>query len=170
VRHPHSGTDVLEGTADLGLVMLPLSEPEELQLLPIVRDEIHVLVHQDHPLAGHAHIRVEQLRDADIITYNESTTLYHALNTLCREQGFVPNIACQSMMPRFILDTLCYGDCVGVLPAPMLRQFPRPELRSIPFCPGFPWQIAMIAQKDRYISRAAENFLSFTRDFLAADP
>lgn len=161
--------DVLEGSADLGLVMLPLAEGEQLQIFPIVQDEIHVLVHRDHPLTAFRHIQADQLQGLDIITYNESTTLYHALDSLCRKHGFLPSIAYQSMMPRFILDTLCYGDCVGVLPAPMLRQFPRPELCSIPFEPRFPWQIALIAKKGRFVSRAAENFLSFSRDFLAAE-
>ena len=159
--------DVLEGNADIGLVMLPLADSENLEIIPIVQDEIHAVVHKDHPLAKESAVHIRQLQGQDIITYNESTTLFHALNKLCRNEGFSPTIAYQSMMPAFILDILSYGDCVGVFPAPMLRQANRPELVSIPLSPQFPWQIAMITKRGRYLSKAAESFLRFTQDFLS---
>lgn len=160
--------DVLEGSADIGLVMLPLADGDDLRIIPIVQDEIHAVVHKDHPLAKERSVHIRQLEGLDIITYNQSTTLYHAFEKLCREEGFSPVIAYQSMMPGFILDILSYGDCVGVFPAPMLQQAQRPELVSIPLTPQFPWQIAMATKKGRYISKAAESFLRFTQDFLSA--
>lgn len=160
--------EVLDGTADIGLVMLPLEKTDHLQILPMVQDEIHVLLRRDHPLAGQAHIHISQLNGQDIITYNQSNTLHHTFVSLCQNHGFSPSIAYQSMMPGFILDTLSYGGCVGVFPAPMLRQSPRAELVSIPLRPHFPWQIALITKEGRYLSKAAEHFLAFTQEFLAA--
>jgi len=159
--------EVLDGTADIGLAMLPLPEPEDLNVFPIVRDEVHVFVQKDHPFARETGVRVEQLRNLDIITYNESNTLYHTFLQMCHTAGFSPVIAYRSMMPRFILDTLEYGDCVGVLPAPMLKRFRTQNLVSIPIVPRFPWEIAMITRKDRYIPHAAEHFLQFARTFIA---
>ena len=159
--------DVLEGGADIGLVMLPLASEEHLQIIPIVKDEIHAVVHKNHPLAKAESVHIRQLEGLDLITYNQNTTLYHAFEKMCRQEGFSPVIAYQSMMPGFILDILSYGDCVGVFPAPMLRQAKREDLISIPLIPQFPWQIAMITKKGRYISKATESFLSFTQDFLS---
>ena len=159
--------EVLDGAADIGLVMLPLAEAAELEVFPIVKDQIHVILHRDHPLAKKSFIHIKQLEHQDIITYNQSTTLYHTLDKLCKEQGFTPTIACQSMMPGFILDTLSCGDWVGVFPAPMLQKSPRPELVGIPLEPQMPWQIAMITKKGRYVSNAADNFLKFSQDFLS---
>ena len=148
--------------------MLPLEDSADLEITPLVTDEIHVLVNKNHHLAKQERIHIRQLENVDIITYNQSTTLYHALNKLCREEGFSPVIACQSMMPSFILDTLSYGDWVGVFPAPMLRQSPRSDLVSIPLAPQFPWQIAMITKRGRYVSLATESFLNFTKAFLSS--
>lgn len=159
--------DVLSGRADMGLVMLPLTDTEALDIYPIVQNEVHVIVHRDHPLAKEAFVRIVQLKDLDIITYDQSNTLFHIFTRMCREQGFTPSIVYQSMMPGFILDTLSYGGCVGVLPAPMLQRFERAELVSIPLLPHFPWEIAMITKKDRYLSHAAESFLAFCKDFLS---
>lgn len=159
--------EVLDGTAYIGLAMLPLTETEDLDVFPIVQDEVHVFVQKDHPLARETSVRLEQLKGLDIITYHESNTLYHTFLQMCRATGFSPVIAYQSMMPRFILDTLEYGDCVGVLPAPMLKRFRTQNLVSIPIVPRFPWEIAMITRKDRYIPHAAEHFLQFARTFIA---
>jgi len=159
--------EVLGGAADIGLVMLPLAEAAELEVFPIVADQIHVILPKEHPMATQSSIHIRQLENQDIITYNQSTTLYHTLDKLCKEQGFTPNIACQSMMPRFILDTLSCGDWVGVFPAPMLQKSPRPELVGIPLEPQMPWQIAMITKKGRYVSSAANSFLNFSREFLS---
>lgn len=126
-----------------------------------------MIVHRDHPLAKEAFVRIAQLKDLDIITYDQSNTLFHIFTRMCREQGFTPSIVYQSMMPGFILDTLSYGSCVGVLPAPMLQRFERAELVSIPLLPHFPWEIAMITKKDRYLSHAAESFLAFCKDYLS---
>ena len=162
--------DVLEGSADIGLVMLPLEGTEKFHVFPIVRDEVHIFVHQDHPFAKEAFIGIDQLKNLDIITYNQTTTLYNTFIKMCSQHGFSPVIAYQSMMPGFILDTLTYGDCIGVLPAPMLKRFPKNGLVSIPLQPHFPWEIAMITRKDRYLSLAAEQFLLFAQEFIAKLP
>jgi len=160
--------EILAGAADIGLVMLPLEDAGGLEVFPIIQDEVHVVVPRDHPFAVRESLAVEDLNGQDILTYDQSNTLYHSFWTLCRKAGFQPVIVCQSMMPNFILDTLCRGSCVGVLPAPMLRQFPRQELVSIPLRPVFPWQIAMITKKGRYLSNGTESFLRFVREKLAA--
>lgn len=159
--------DVLDGSADIGLVMLPLAQTEELHIFPIVEDEVHVFVQKSHPLAQETAVRMEQLKHLDIITYNEDTTLYHTFLQMCQPAGFWPVIAYQSMMPKFILDILEYGDCVGILPAPMLKRFKTQNLVNIPLLPRFPWEIAMISCKNRYIPHAADHFLRFAQNFIA---
>ena len=159
--------DILDGNADIGLVMLPLENPQNFNVFPIISDEVCVLVRKEHTFAKEKSIHIKQLQDVDIITYNQSNTLYHTLLRLCQEQGFLPNITYQSMMPNFILDVISYSDCVGVLPGPMLRQFQTEKLISIPIRPQFPWDIAMITKKERYMSIAASSFLELSQQFFA---
>ncbi len=162
--------DVQDGSADIGLVMLPLDNGESLNIVPIVHDEVHVFTGKEHPFAREDTIHICQLKGHDIITYNQDTTLYNILLRMCHDHNFSPIIAFQSMMPNFIMDILTYGTCIGVLPAPILQRFPEKNLVSIPLRPHFPWEIAIITKKNRYISRAAESFLKFTRDFITKFP
>ncbi len=158
--------DVLEGKADIGLVMLPLEETCHLNITPIIQDEVCVLVRKDHRFARKENVHIKQLQGVEIITYNKNNTLYNTFVQMCQEQGFVPDISYQSMMPNFILDVITYGNCVGIMPAPMLEQFQTEDLVSIPIRPHFPWKIAMITKKGRYLPNAANSFLTFVQEYL----
>ncbi len=160
--------EIREGTADIGLVMLPLEDAQGLSVFPIIRDEVRVIVRQDHPFARESRLELDALAHRDLITYNASATLYHTFLQMCRDRGFTPHIAYKSMMPNFILDTIACGACVGVLPGPMLRLSQGQNLVSVPLQPSFPWEIAMIAAKDRYLSHAAASFLRFSQDYFLA--
>lgn len=162
--------DVLDGSADMGLVMLPLENADRLNIFPIVRDKVHAVVPPDHPFAKLQSVDIRQLRDAPLITYDRSTTLHHTLLALCRQQGFTPTITYQSMMPNFILDTIALGSCVGILPRPMAELSGQRNLISVPLQPDFPWEIAMITAKDRYLSHAAADFLNFAKNFFPLVP
>ena len=159
--------DILDGVADMGLVMLPLERESALNIYPIVQDEIQVIVRRGHPFEKLAEVHVSQLKGLDIITYDNTTTLNNMFCALCREHGFAPNLVFQSMMTGFILDTIAYGDCVGVLPAPMSKR--AEGLIGIPLRPGLPWNIAIITKKGRYLSSAAADFLTFCQKTFASE-
>ena len=161
--------DVLDGSADMGVVMLPLEDADDLHVFPILTDAVHAVVPKDHPFATETELPISKLRGVELITYDKSNTLHHAFYELCRREGFSPAIAYQSMMPNFILDTIALGSCVGVLPRPMVGLGADRGLVSIPLTPHFPWEIALITAKDRYLSCAAADFLAYAKAFFAAE-
>jgi len=154
---------VLNGGADLGLVMLPVESQTEMNVYPIITDEVQVVVPETHPFAKKAFVHIRELQDVNIITYNSNATLHNTFLQLCQDHGFSPNLACQSLMPNFILDMISYGRCIGVIPAPMCKQFQAEGLVSVPIRPKFPWVIAIITKKDHYLSHAAQGFLTFAQ-------
>ena len=161
--------DVLDGSADMGVVMLPLEDTENLHIFPILTDAVHAVVPKGHPFAGEKQLHISKLYGMDLITYDKSNTLHHTFLDMCRKEGFTPTIAYQSMMPNFILDTIALGSCVGVLPRPMVSLGKDRDLVSIPITPFFPWEIALITAKDRYLSCAAAGFLAYAKEFFAAE-
>ena len=158
-------SDVLIGEADIGLAMLPLEDDEQVETYPVSQDQIHVVVRKGHLLANMEKVPIAMLKDMDIITLGRANMMYFRFMEMCRESGFTPKVGIQSMMSQFLLDVIADSDSVGILPAPMLRQFPKEELVSIPLEPEMPWEIALIVKKDRYLSRSAEKFLSFVQDY-----
>ena len=154
---------VLSGDADLGLVMIPVENQTELNVYPIITDEVQVVVPDVHPFAKRSFVHIRDLQDVNIITYNSNATLHNTFLQMCQEHGFSPTLTCQSLMPNFILEMISYGRCIGVIPAPMCKQFQAEGLVSVPIRPKFPWVIALITKKDHYISHAAQNFLTFAQ-------
>ena len=156
---------VLSGDADWGLVMVPVENQADLNIYPVITDEVQVVVPEAHPFAKKPFVHIRDLQDVNIITYNSSATLHNTFLQLCQEQGFSPTLTCQSLMPNFILEMISYGRCIGVIPAPVCRQFRSEGLVSVPIRPSFPWVIAIITKKGHYISHAAQSFLSFAQHY-----
>ncbi len=154
---------ILSGDADLGLVMIPVENQADLNVYPVITDEVQVVVPEAHPFAKHPFIHIRDLQDVNIITYNSNATLHNTFLQLCQEHGFSPTLACQSLMPNFILEMISYGRCIGVIPAPICKQFQSEGLVSIPIRPKFPWVIALITKNGHYMSHAAQSFLSFAQ-------
>lgn len=50
----------------------------------------------------------------------------------------------------------------------VLRQFQTEKLVSVPIRPHFPWEIAMITKKERYLPNAVSSFLNFSQQFLGS--
>lgn len=159
--------DVLEGRADIGIVMMPLEDTEGLQVIPLIRDEITALVPKNHPYAKEPYLDFDRLRDEKIVTYNETTKLYSNFMLLCHERGFKPNIVYKSIMTNFILEMVSRSDCIGLLAAPVARSFRAENLCSVPLKPNFPWEIAVITRTDRYLTKASLAFLDFIRQQFA---
>ena len=158
---------VRNGAVDLGLVMLPIEDCEDLNVYPIVQDEVSVLVHRDHPFASKNTIHIKELEHQPIITFDSSTTLHNTFLQMCREENYVPRIVYQSMMPNFILDTIAFGSCIGILPAPMFHRFSPEYLSCLSMNPYFPWTIALITKKNRYMSFAAKSFLTYAQEYFS---
>lgn len=150
---------VLQGEVDIGIVMLPVANQYEMDVYPLLQDEVRLLARRDHPLANLAEVRIEQLEDVEIITYNSNATLYDAFVKLCMNHGFMPHIVYKSLMPLFIMETIALGSCIGVLPYPMIRRYEEDSLTSIRIIPNFPWEIAAILKKGRYRSYATQKLL-----------
>lgn len=162
---------VLNGDVDIGLVMLPVPNQQEFDVIPLLQDEVRLLVRQDHPLAFKSAVHINDLRDMDIISYNSGTTLLDTFIQLCENCGFTPHIAYKCLMPFFIVETISLSSCVGVLPYPMIQHliqhYELDNLTSVRITPSFPWDIAMILKKDRYHSYATEKLQQHIQCYFA---
>lgn len=168
-----SAQSVLNGEVDLGLVMLPVSNMCDFEIIPVIRDEVRLLVRKDHPFAAKEEVQFSELQGVDVITYSYTATLHDSFISQCSEHGFKPNIVYKSLMPIFTVEMVSMGSCIGVLPYPMIRRYQSDDLTSVRLHPQFPWQIAMILKKDRYRSFATQrlaNFITAYLQRLAANP
>lgn len=156
---------VMSDSVDLGMVMLPVNHMSQLIIHTVIRDTCHVLLNRAHPLSHRKVIYVPELQYERIITFSETATLHDAFIELCEKHGFIPNITYKSLMPTFTMEMVSLGQCVGILPHPIIKRYITDNLVSIPLDPGVQWDIAIISKKDRYHSFAANKFLEFMREY-----
>ena len=159
---------VMSGDVDIGLVMLPVQSMDQMEVIPVVSDEVCLLLRQDHPFASRSVIRICELRDMDIITYSDTATLHDSFVQMCQQQGFQPKIAYKSLMPIFAVEMVSLGSCVGIFPYPMIRRYQTDSLTTVRLDPKFKWKIAMVLKKDRYQSFATVRLVEFIRQYFQA--
>lgn len=160
-----TATSVMEGTADLGLAMLPVDNMSELDVLPVIQDSVCLVVRKDHPFAQSDSVHISQLKNHDVITYSRTSILHDTFVRMCAEEGFIPKIVCKSLMPLFVTQMISLSSCVGVFPQPIADRYCTDDLTSVALKPDFPWQIAVILKKEHYHSFATTHLLAFIKEY-----
>lgn len=145
---------VLDGNADLGLVMLPIESSAEMNVRVVINDVAHLVVNKNHSFVECSVVPVERLRHESIITFGVTTTLHDEFLKLCAEHGFVPRLSYKTLMTNFTMEMVATGQCIALLPAPVSQHFLIDGLTTRPLDPPLIWNIAIIYKKSRYCSYA----------------
>lgn len=159
---------VMRGEVDIGLVMLPVDNLVHMEVIPVVSDEVGLLVKENHPFADKSVVHIGGLKDMDIMTYSDTTTLHDSVIKMCVQQGFQPKIAYKSLMPIFAMEMVSLGSCIGVFPCPMIQRYKTEGLAMVRLDPQFPWEIAVVLKKGRYQSFATVRLKNFIEQYFWA--
>ncbi len=155
---------VLNGDADMGLVMMPVNHLCEMEVISVINDEVCLMVNKSHAFASQQAVNLRQLEDVELATYGESATLYSTLMRMCEDCGFYPTIVYKSLMPMFVREMVANGSCVGVLPQPVILKHLGDDLTCVRLEPKLHWNISMITNKNRYKSFATAKLVEFIQN------
>lgn len=156
---------VLSGQADIGLVMMPVSNGSQFNADIVVSSVCQLLVSKKHQFASRSVVSFKELANERIITFSETATLHDMFISMCEQQGFSPNIYYKSLMMNFTFNMVQMGLCIGVLPYPLITQKLTDDFVTVPLDPPIPWEIAAITKKGRYQSFVAKAFLTFIKSY-----
>lgn len=108
------------GTIDLALLRPPVLESEIL-LETIRRDRLIVLLPDGHPLTRHRRLRLEDLRDEDVITHaGHGRSIMHDLVVrLAQEAGFELRVRHEVSETSTLVTFVAAGLGVAVVPKPV---------------------------------------------------
>jgi DNA-binding transcriptional LysR family regulator len=105
---------------DLALLRPPVDDPSiHVELLR--RERLIVALPDDHPLAARRRLRVEDLRDHNLVVHaSRGRSVMHGIvDELCREAGFVPSVAHEVAETSTLLTFVAAGLGVAVVPEPV---------------------------------------------------
>lgn len=154
---------VEKGEIDIGVVILPFSS-ENFNIINIFTSEVVIVVNKNHPFATRDEVSLLEIKDQPILSLNETYMLYDRIKIRCHELGFEPNIICTSSQWDFLAEMVSLNQGISILPQPILSKFHSKNIKTIKIKEGFPWNIAFILRKDKYMSKAIKLFIDFTKE------
>ena len=150
-----------DGSLDIGVVMLPIDK-EVFEMFPVIDQRMMLIVHPEHRLAKQSLVELRQLKDENFILFRESFTLHDRIITKCIESGFSPKIVFKSSHWDFIAEMVAINFGIALLPKVICQDLDPERIKIIPIAePMIHWQLGVIWKKDRYLSFAAKEWLSF---------
>jgi DNA-binding transcriptional LysR family regulator len=154
---------VLSGDVDLGASLLPV--PEALEWQEVTREPLHVLIREDHPLAGQPEIALAQLKTEALVLFDSGFALNPIILKGCRDAGFDPAVAARSGQINFIVELVASGLGIGFLPRLIADLRVRPGVVHLPVhSPAMNWHMAWVWRRGSYLSFAAKAWLELARE------
>ncbi|MDR0267088.1 cidABC operon transcriptional activator CidR [Paenibacillus sp.] len=158
--------DVESGLLDIGVAVLP-TEEDLFHYFSFVREKLMLLVHPSHHLSGHDAVPLAELADESFVLFREDFALHDRIITECVRVGFQPRIVYESSQWDLISGMVAAGLGIALLPETICRELDQERIRILPLInPSIPWQLGMIWRKDRYLSFAAREWISFAKNIL----
>lgn len=155
---------VNDGDIDIGVVILPFNS-DNFNIIPIFQAEVVVIVNKKHPLAKKEEVSLLELKNEHFISLDETYMLYDRVKIRCNQVDFTPNIISTSSQWDFVAEMVALNQGIAILPKPILSRFHSKKIKILKIKEGFPWNIAFIVRKDKYISKAIKLFIEFTKNF-----
>ncbi|MEU5463351.1 LysR family transcriptional regulator [Streptomyces althioticus] len=154
--------DLLDGTADVGFVRLPV-DTERLRVLPLYQERLCVVLPARHPLAGEDTVGLRALADAPLLRYAGASPAWSAVwNTDPRPDGALWPHGPDVHDMEEILAYVRAGGGVVMVPEPVAAVFPRPDIAYVPLADAPPGTVALAWDDDRP-SPVVETFVDATR-------
>ena len=154
---------VQEGAVDLGILTLPL-KANSIEVMPIFKDEVQVVVSPEHPLADRKSVTLEEMAGFPLIVPTTGNTR-HMLERMLRAYRNKMQISMELASVETIKKFVGAGLGISVIS----RSYALPEveagiLRLIPLeGVKFYRELGLIHRTDRYLSRAAKAFIEVIR-------
>ncbi|UJF34015.1 LysR family transcriptional regulator [Paenibacillus hexagrammi] len=124
-----------EYEVDVAVVSLPLTDIEGLQLVPLVQDELKLMLPPEHPLSRKEHITVSDLSKEPFLVHEHGSTSRELSEAWARDNGLRLNIRMELGAIETIKESVKHGIGIGILPLRSVeKEIQRGELimRNLP--------------------------------------
>lgn len=117
-----------------------------------------------HPLADCPSIRLEQLKDENLILIGEQAELHSICVDLCVQAGFTPQISFSGLRPENIIDLVSLNMGVSILARHFYDYYKKPMVVGVDITPTTSTTIQLIRRKGRKLSPAAQIFWDYIQN------
>lgn len=132
---------------------------DELELLPLVQEEMVLCVAQSHPWAKKKQVGIEALADVPMAIYESGYFIRAKFNQLCQQAGIEPSFRVQTNFLPLIIRMVRQGLGVTVGLKMMVEQ--EPGIVGIALAADTRIDMALAKRRGRVISGANQAFLDW---------
>ena len=159
-------TQVNSGSIDFGIVVMPMLNTENYNVIPAMTADNALIVNKDHPLASREEVSFKELEHEDFLILDGTYMLHDSIIRNCEIAGFYPHITTESSQWDFLAEMVAYNQGISILPVPIMKRFSSSEkIKMIRLKePELPWNIGMIFKKDKLITEQMKVFIQFVLD------
>ena len=161
--HADRTPDLLDGLKqqkyDLVFCARPV-ESEDFSCVPIDRQELVLIVQEDHPLAEKDRISLDDTLQYPYIFFDSSTGLRPVIDELFEKIGKRPKIAYETEEEQIIFGLVSHG--FGIAVTPYRELLLKLNVKILPIVsPTWEGNIYMVSNKQIYLTPAVKNFREF---------
>ena len=151
---------VEEGDIDLGITVQPVAS--DFETIPLLSEELVVLVDSEHKLVERESVRLKDLKDESFILLTEDYALHDVVQQACMEVGFQPTVAYKSSLWDLIGEMVTTKLGISLIPRSMVSRFNHRNVHAIFISdPLIQWELVLIYKRNKYLSFAAREFIDY---------
>ena len=156
--------NVLDGTADLGLVSFP-RRSRDLESVPWREEEMVLVCSPNHPLAAHKTVRPEQLAGEKFVGFDKGLTIRREVDRFLREHRVGVDVVLEFDNIENIKKAVEIAAGVALLPRPSLeREIEAGTLAACSLGNGrFVRPLGIIVRRSHSLSATARRFMELLR-------
>ena len=131
---------VENGVIDLGVTVLPVSS--KFETVPLLSEELVVIVDSKHHLVSNESIHLAQLKNESFILFTEDFILHDRVKHACIQAGFNPKVAYTSSLWDLVGEMVASRLGISLVPKSMIHRFNNPLIHAIPLSqPHIDWKL-----------------------------
>ncbi|QJC50278.1 LysR family transcriptional regulator [Paenibacillus albicereus] len=154
---------LLSGELDIGVVVGPVNA-QSFHAVPFIRQQLALIVHEAHPLAGRRRASIAELADEPFILFSYGFAVRQLVLRACQAAGYEPRILHSSSQWDLMAEMVAAGVGISILPDVICSKITDPRIRVIQLDdPVIPWELDVIWPRDNYVPHAVRSFIKFIR-------
>lgn len=141
-----------EQKADIGLSVTNSLKDNNLHLFPFIDDDMVLIVHKNHRLAGREHIDLRETSGENFIFLGVETAMYNVCYDQCKRAGFEPtvmNTRQTNMQIETIIDFVSNGLGISIMMDKAAKYYHNPNFRIIRINETTKAHLAFLSRNER---------------------
>lgn len=154
-------SDLLSGSCDIGITVLPCLEPGKFDIYPLLKEKLVYVCSPYHPNAKKSRVSILDLNKDAFVAFNKNLQTRQLIDGIFDQKGVSVNIIHEGENIETLKRVVEVGGGVSILPeATIVSEVKNKTLKSIPISEGpFYREAGIVTKRGRQLSRAEQTVI-----------